>query len=87
MHILVLHHALVEHPGIFRNFLKEDGHTWEAVELDEGEALPDIDQYDALWVMGGPMDVWQETEYPWLKAEKNYIKQSVMDKGLSLIHI
>ena len=43
----------MEHPGIFRNFLKEDGHTWDAVELDEGEALPDIDQYDALWVMGG----------------------------------
>ena len=81
MHILVLQHAQVEHPGIFRNFLKEDGHTWDAVELDKGEELPDIDQYDALWVMGGPMDVWQEAEYPWLKAEKNFIKQSVMDKG------
>ena len=73
MHILVLQHAQVEHPGIFRNFLKEDGHTWDAVELDKGEALPDIDQYDALWVMGGPMDVWQEAEYPWLKAEKKFI--------------
>ena len=81
MHILVLQHAQVEHPGIFRNFLKEDGHTWDAVELDKGEALPDIEQYDALWVMGGPMDVWQEAEYPWLKAEKKFIKQSVMDKG------
>ncbi len=81
MHILVLQHAKVEHPGIFRDFLKEDGHTWEAVELDEDEALPDIDQYDALWVMGGPMDVWQEAEYPWLKVEKEYIKQAVMEKG------
>lgn len=81
MHILVLQHAQVEHPGIFRNFLKEDGHTWHAVGLDEGEALPDIDQYDALWVMGGPMDVWQEAEHPWLKAEKKYIKQAVMNRG------
>ena len=81
MHILVLQHAQVEHPGIFRDFLKEDGHTWDAVELDQGEALRNIDEYDALWVMGGPMDVWQEAEHPWLKAEKKFIKQSVMDKG------
>ena len=39
MHILVLQHERVEHPGIFRDFLKEDGHTWDAVELDEGETI------------------------------------------------
>ncbi len=47
MHILVLQHARAEHPGIFRQFLKEDGNTWETVELDEGEALPDIDKFYA----------------------------------------
>ena len=70
MHILVLQHAREEHPGIFRKFLLEDGHTWDAVELDEGEELPLIDNYDALWVMGGPMDVWEEEKYPWLCNEK-----------------
>ena len=43
MHILVLQHAREEHPGIFRKFLLEDGHTWDSVELDEGEKLPLID--------------------------------------------
>ena len=56
MHILVLQHARAEHPGIFRRFLEEDGHTWDTVELDEGEVLPALDGYDALWVLGGPMD-------------------------------
>ena len=42
MHILVLQHADVEHPGIFRGFLEEDGHTWDAVELDQGEVLPGL---------------------------------------------
>ena len=73
MHILVLQHERVEHPGIFRNFLAEDGHTWDPVELDEGEALPALDGYDALWVMGGPMDTWQEDEHPWLKDEKELL--------------
>ena len=82
MHILVLQHERVEHPGIFRDFLKEDGHTWDAVELDEGEALPKIDGYDALWVMGGPMDTWQEAEHSWLKDEKAFIRDAVETRGI-----
>lgn len=82
MHILVLQHERVEHPGIFRDFLKSDGHTWDAIELDQGEAFPSFDGYDALWVLGGPMDVWQEDEYPWLKQEKTFIREAVRERGL-----
>ncbi|MFK7940078.1 MAG: type 1 glutamine amidotransferase [Roseovarius sp.] len=82
MHILVLQHERVEHPGIFRDFLAEDGHTWDAVELDEGEPLPSLDGYDALWVMGGPMDTWQEDAHPWLKAEKAFIREAVEQRGM-----
>ena len=82
MRILVLQHATTEHPGIFRRFLAEDGHDWDAVELDKGAALPDIDGYDALWVMGGPMDTWQEDAHPWLAEEKAFIRVAVEERGL-----
>ena len=83
MHILVLQHERVEHPGVFRKFLREDGHTWEAIELDEGEPLPDsAEGFDALWVMGGPMDTWQEEQHPWLKDEKAFIRKAVAEDGL-----
>ena len=85
MKILVLQHVRVEHPGIFRSFLAEDGHSWDAVELDEGETPPPLDNYDALWVMGGPMDVWQEEAYPWLREEKALIREAVEDKGLPFL--
>jgi len=85
MHILVLQHARVEHPGIFRDFLREDGHTWDAIELDEGEDLPALDGYDALWVMGGPMDVWQEDAHPWLVAEKALIRDAVEVRGMPFL--
>jgi GMP synthase-like glutamine amidotransferase len=75
--ILVFQHIACEHPGIFRDFLREDGIAWDAVELDEGEAIPDLRAYDALWVMGGPMDVWQEAEHSWLRAEKDAIRAAV----------
>ena len=85
MHILVLQHARVEHPGKFREFLAEDGHSWTAVELDEGEELPLLDGFDALWVMGGPMDVWEEDTHPWLRPEKALIREAVETKGMPFL--
>ena len=85
MQILVLQHADVEHPGAFRSLIAEDGHTWTPVELDAGEPLPSLDGYDALWVMGGPMDVWQEDQHPWLKDEKAFIRTAVEEKGLPFL--
>jgi len=82
MKILVLQHHPAEHPGEFRRLLDEDGHTWDAVNLDAGEKLPALDGYEALWVMGGPMDVWQEDQFPWLVEEKAYIKEAVEVRGM-----
>lgn len=82
MKILVLKHVEVEHPGRFRTFLAEDGHEWDAVELQDGQTPPPIENYDALWVMGGPMDTWQEDQYPWLVEEKAYIRDAVAGKGV-----
>ena len=74
MKLLVFQHIDCEHPGKLRDYLKEEGIKWDAVELDEGEPIPDLDAYDALWVMGGPMDVWDVLENPWLIAEKKAIR-------------
>jgi GMP synthase-like glutamine amidotransferase len=79
MKILVLQHLAVEHPGVFRDFLREDGFTWTTVEIDEGETIPDLEAFDAMMVMGGPQDVWQEEQYPWLKPEKAAIRRFVVE--------
>ncbi len=79
MRLLVFQHIDCEHPGSLRRFLERDGIEWDAVELDAGEPVPDLDPYDALWVMGGPMDVWDVEEHPWLVAEKAAIRHWVRD--------
>jgi GMP synthase-like glutamine amidotransferase len=79
MKLIVLQHLSVEHPGVFRDFLKEDRVTLETVEIDEGETIPDLDGFDAMMVMGGPQDVWQEEQYPWLKPEKAAIRRFVVE--------
>lgn len=80
--ILVFQHIAAEHPGIFRDFLAADGIEWDAVELDEGEVIPELNDYDGLWVMGGPMDVWEEDQYPWLKTEKQAIREAVLERRM-----
>ncbi len=91
MKLLVFQHIECEHPGSLRQFLKQDGIAWDAINLQNGEAIPPLENYDALWVMGGPMDVWEVEEHPWLVAEKAAIRKWVgeMNKpylGLCLGH-
>ena len=85
MKILVLQHADCEHPGFFRQLLAEDGHDWVPVQMDAGETPPSIDGFDGLWVMGGPMDTWQEDAHPWLKTEKEYIRDAVAERGVPFL--
>lgn len=87
MKILVFQHHVTEHPGSFRELLKGDGHTLETIELDKGDEIPPLDNFDALWVMGGPMDVWQEEAHPWLVSEKATIRTAVVEKGMPFLGI
>jgi len=87
MRFLVFQHIDIEHPGIFRDFFAADGIAWDAVELDAGEKIPALDGYDALWVMGGPMDVWQEEEHPWFRAEKAAIREAVTGRRMPFMGI
>ena len=77
MKFLVLQHINIEHPGIFLKFMKEDNIKIDTVELDENEKIPNLDPYDAMIVMGGPMDTWQEDAFPWLIPEKEAIHKFV----------
>ncbi len=91
MRLLVFQHIACEHPGSLRKFLAADGVEWDAVELDEGEPIPPLEGYDALWVMGGAMDVWDVEAHPWLIEEKTAIRRWVREMkkpylGLCLGH-
>ncbi len=64
MRFLVFQHAASEHPGSFRDFMTEDGIVWDTIALDAGDAIPPPEGYDALLVLGGPMDVWEKLSIP-----------------------
>lgn len=77
MRILVLQHLAAGHPWYLRELMAAAGCTTTTVRLDLGEPLPPLADCDALLVMGGVMQVWQEADFPWLVEEKRYIRTAV----------
>ena len=77
MKVLVLQHIACEPPGAYEDVLVERGAALHRVELDEGDALPDWRQFDAIVAMGGPMSVNDDATLPWLRDEKQLIGAAV----------
>jgi GMP synthase-like glutamine amidotransferase len=75
--VLIFQHAANCHPGTLAGHLAADGIAPTIIELDRGEPIPDLDRFDILMAMGGPMDVWQEDRFPWLQEEKAAIRRWV----------
>lgn len=82
MQFLVLQHEDSTHLGLFAPLIAAAGHGVTAVRLHRGDPLPALDGFDALWVLGGPMDVFDEDQYPWLAPEKALIRQAVRDRDM-----
>jgi GMP synthase-like glutamine amidotransferase len=85
--VLVFQHMELAHPGIFRDCLRADGIEWSVVALEAGDAIPALEEYDGLLVMGGAQDVWQEAEHPWLRSEKQAIRKAVLEYGMPYLGI
>ena len=80
MEILVLQHINIEDPGFIKDLMIKDGVNITTIELDEGEKIPNnLNFFNGMLCMGGPMDTWMEKDYPWLIEEKKKIKEFVVE--------
>jgi len=80
MEIIILQHIKVEDPGYIKDLMLKDNCKLTTIELDEGEKIPkNLSKFDAMLCMGGPMDTWMESKYPWLIDEKKAIKEFVLN--------
>lgn len=82
MRILVIQHSDKEHVGGFRPLFERDGHKLVARVAPDEIGDVDLDHVDGLWVLGGPMQVWQENELPWLAREIEVIGEAVLLRRL-----
>ena len=80
MEAIVLQHIKIEDPGYIKDLMLADGWKLVTIELDEGDKIPkNLNQFDAMFCMGGPMDTYMGKKYPWLIEEKKKIKEFVVD--------
>ena len=76
--ILILQHFWCETPGVFLDVLHEHGFPVETVRGFTGEAYPaDLSAYSGVVAMGGPMGVYEEDRYPWLRQEDALLKIAI----------
>lgn len=84
MRIHCIQHVFFEDPGYIEPWAKSRHHTFITTIPCNNEPFPDIDNFDMLVIMGGPMGVYDEEEYQWLKAEKQFIKSAIVSGKLIL---
>ncbi|MRG47141.1 amidotransferase [Chitinophaga sp. SYP-B3965] len=77
MRIHYFQHVTFEGLGYIANWATEKGHTVTVTKWYESPALPALEDFDMLIVMGGSMGVYEEDIYPWLSIEKEFIRKAI----------
>lgn len=86
MRIHVLQHVPFEGPAAIAHWARNRGHSLSVSHLYAGDPPPDLDRFDRLVVMGGPMSVVDEAEHSWLEHEKARIDEAIRG-GKSVVGI
>jgi len=81
-----LQHVPFEGLGSIEVWLHAAGYEITGTRLYESTDFPALDGVDLVVVMGGPMSVNDEEEYPWLSREKEFIRRAI-DSGKPVLGI
>jgi GMP synthase-like glutamine amidotransferase len=81
-----LQHAPHEGPGYITDYAKNNNHSISSTKLYLNEILPGLNSFDVLVIMGGPMGVNDDKDFPWLIKEKIFIREAI-DSNKKIIGI
>lgn len=72
-----LQHVPFEGLGSVEPWLLANGAHVSTTKLFERPIFPSVDDLNLLIVMGGPMSVNDDADYPWLEPERRFIRQAI----------
>ncbi len=72
-----LQHVPFEGLGSIEEWLSRKRARVSVTRFFERPVLPGLDDLDQLIIMGGPMSVNEESEFPWLKEEKEFVAKAI----------
>lgn len=79
LRIHALYHVDFEELSHIKQWADSRGHNISITRFYNNDPLPDQDSFDWLVIMGGPMSIHDEAEFPWLADEKRFIQQSILE--------
>jgi len=86
MRVHYLQHVPFEDAANIGVWAESRNHIVTRTRLYENEPLPEIDDVGLLAIMGGPMNVYQYRNHPWLKREKAFIERAVA-RGVPILGV
>jgi GMP synthase-like glutamine amidotransferase len=81
-----IQHVPFEGLGYIETWVRDNGFGLTATRMYEDYRFPDTESFDMLVIMGGPMGVYEEDTYTWLKDEKAFVRKAV-DAGKVVVGI
>ena len=72
-----LQHVPFENLGCIEDWLESQEFQITSTQFYEDAVLPKPEDIDFLIIMGGPMSVNDEAQYPWLVQEKAFIQSFI----------
>jgi len=86
MRIHCFQHAPFEGLGEIARWIQAIGGRASFTRLFEKPQWPAAGSVDFLVVMGGPMNVYEYRQYPWLRAEKEFISRQI-ERGVPVLGV
>lgn len=79
MRVHFIQHVSFETPGYLLNWAERNRYHVTYSKVFETVHFPESNLFDLLIVLGGPMNIYEESIYDWLKSEKHFIKKSIQN--------
>ena len=86
VNVLVMKHVDIEGPGLIEDCLKQEKIPFQTLSLESCPHLPKLDNFTHLVILGGPMNVYEEDRYTFLREEDLFIKEGIQ-RGKSILGI
>jgi GMP synthase-like glutamine amidotransferase len=86
MDVLIIKHIDVEGPGLIEHCLRQGKIPYQILDLRPSVRFPRLEDTTHIVLLGGPMNVYEEERYPFLRDEDLFIKEAIQ-KGKAILGI
>jgi GMP synthase (glutamine-hydrolysing) len=77
MNVLIIKHVDIEGPGLVEDCLNKEKISYQMINLETGIHPQKLDDFTHIVILGGPMNVYEENRYPFLREEDLFIKEAI----------